>query len=64
MMNADQVRPCRRCGGPGVYNVEKDAWDIEHVWLRCSKCQCYVIADTVDDAVKKWNAGEVHHAIL
>lgn len=63
-MNSDKVKPCRWCGGVGIFDTEKDAWYIEHVWLRCNKCRAYAIADTFADVVRKWNEGDVHRAIL
>lgn len=61
-MNQDKLKPCPFCGGPGVFTVERDAWDISHVWLQCNKCNAYVIADSALFAVRKWNNGEIHRA--
>lgn len=61
-MTSTMIKLCPHCGGIGIFSVEKDAWDLQHVWLRCNQCHAYVIADDVYQAAEKWNKGEIHHA--
>jgi len=44
-----------------LFTVERDAYDFNHYWLQCLNCHGYAIADTADQAVEKWNKGEVHY---
>lgn len=60
-MKSTMIKPCPHCGGTGAFSVEKDAWDIKHVWLQCQKCKAYVIADTMLLAAAQWNEGNVHY---
>ena len=62
MTTQDKIKPCPFCGGIANFFVEPDAYDFDHYWLQCRKCQGYVIADTADEAVEKWNQGKVHYA--
>ena len=62
-MDQDKLKPCKYCGGIGIFSVEKDAWNIPHVWLQCNRCHAYVIADDVYQAAEKWNEGKTHHAV-
>ena len=57
-----KIKTCPYCGGIAEFFVEKDAWDIAHVWLQCRKCRAYVIDDTAEKAADKWNRGEIRYA--
>lgn len=53
---------CHKCGGLGIFSAEKDAYDEIHYWVNCHDCNAYVVAWTFDEAVEKWNKGELKYA--
>ena len=61
-MTPEKIKPCPFCGGIALFTVERDAYDFNHYWLQCLNCHGYAIADTADQAVEKWNKGEIHYA--